>query len=315
MAFSTPPSEPDQKKTKVEDENRLSSSSESIKDADLLEVSRTQESFNSEPGYEEDYGIEDIGLSEDDLVAKCTKMKENLKSSKDDFDIKEILEEIINIKDQIDLDILLKSGIGKEVHKLLNSKDLEVKEMSKQLVDCWKKVVDEHENVRCTTPVTPRPNYEMMLSPDLRKELRKYGLKVIPRRKALPLLDHIYKETHPSQNVETSNSLDASFSSQEDMPEESINPGPDVNDILTQSQTEVTNESLAAQVIKFIQSDPELTRQCLTYEPIWFEDFCDRFKSFAGIKRCKADSIKDVLDNECITFRTAAQGSRNSRRR
>ena len=45
---------------------------------------------------------------------------------------------------------------------------------------------------------TPMPDYEEMLSPALRQELRRFGLKVIPRRKAVPLLRHIYEETHPS---------------------------------------------------------------------------------------------------------------------
>ena len=45
--------------------------------------------------------------------------------------------------------------------------------------------------------LTPLPDYEKMLSPALRQELRKFGLKVIPRRKAVPLLKHIYEETHP----------------------------------------------------------------------------------------------------------------------
>ena len=31
------------------------------------------------------------------------------------------------------------------------------------------------------TPVTPYPDYERMLSPALRIELRRYGLKVLPR--------------------------------------------------------------------------------------------------------------------------------------
>ena len=44
---------------------------------------------------------------------------------------------------------------------------------------------------------TPMPDYEEMLSPALRQELRRFGLKVIPRRKAVPLLRHIYEETHP----------------------------------------------------------------------------------------------------------------------
>ena len=60
------------------------------------------------------------------------------------------------------------------------------------------------------TPVTPLPDYEQMLSPALRIELRRFGLKVLPRRNAVPLLKHIYEETHPSvrRKVEFDNQIE-----------------------------------------------------------------------------------------------------------
>ena len=45
--------------------------------------------------------------------------------------------------------------------------------------------------------VTPLPSYETMLSPDLRAELKKFGLKAVPRKKATIFLNHIYHQTHP----------------------------------------------------------------------------------------------------------------------
>ena len=45
------------------------------------------------------------------------------------------------------------------------------------------------------------PDYESMLSPALQQELQRFGLKVIPRRKAVPLLKHIFEETHPSNPI------------------------------------------------------------------------------------------------------------------
>ena len=47
------------------------------------------------------------------------------------------------------------------------------------------------------TPVTPLPDYAHMLSPQLRAELVRFGLKAVPRRKAAQLLHHIYEKTHP----------------------------------------------------------------------------------------------------------------------
>jgi len=51
--------------------------------------------------------------------------------------------------------------------------------------------------LRSRTPVTPLPDYHTMLTPHLRKELKKFGLKAVPRRKACLLLNHIYDQTHP----------------------------------------------------------------------------------------------------------------------
>ena len=36
-----------------------------------------------------------------------------------------------------------------------------------------------------------------MLSPQLRAELNKFGMKAVPRRKACRLLNEIYERTHP----------------------------------------------------------------------------------------------------------------------
>ena len=46
-------------------------------------------------------------------------------------------------------------------------------------------------------PVSPLPDYKAMLSPQLRAELDKFGLKAAPRRKACRLLNEIYEKTHP----------------------------------------------------------------------------------------------------------------------
>ena len=45
--------------------------------------------------------------------------------------------------------------------------------------------------------VTPLHDYTAMLSPQLREELTRFGLKAVPRRKATLLLNHIYEKTHP----------------------------------------------------------------------------------------------------------------------
>jgi len=45
---------------------------------------------------------------------------------------------------------------------------------------------------------TPLPNYVLMLTPELKRQLASIGVKPIPRRKAVALLSHIYEQTHPT---------------------------------------------------------------------------------------------------------------------
>merc|ERR1712061_968789 len=81
-------------------------------------------------------------------------------------------------------------------------------------------------------------------------------------------------------------------------------------------QNKEENLNLRDLVVKFIQMDPLLYRKCLTYEPIWLEDFFSDFKIYAiahniNAKQVKLNVITNILDNECITFRTGASASRN----
>ena len=200
--------------------------------------------------------------------------------------------------------------------------------------------------------VTPLPDYERMLTPALRQELRRFGLKAIPRRKAVPLLRHIYHETHSqaalaaattkkksklepeklddggedvldvSNASQESNHSTASYSDQ-DLPEESIffgeqeveeEPAPATSGS-TQS-VPLTTDSLSDLVLNHIRSKRGLYRQALTYDPIWLEPFFNDLKEAhpESLKKVKLPEIMDILDTECITFRTAAQASSNRRR-
>ena len=44
------------------------------------------------------------------------------------------------------------------------------------------------------------PDYSKMISPALRRELKRFGLKVIPKNKAVQILEHIYHETHDTND-------------------------------------------------------------------------------------------------------------------
>lgn len=57
--------------------------------------------------------------------------------------------------------------------------------------------------------VTPRPDYSKMKSPELKKELQKFGICALGRRKAVAVLQHVYEQTHP---LVTDSEAESSFS-------------------------------------------------------------------------------------------------------
>lgn len=167
-----------------------------------------------------------------------------------------------------------------------------------------------------------------MLTPALRQELKRFGLKAIPRRKAIPLLKHIYQETHKSseqndhevglssQNSDLSQSLSSSQESGEECLEETLFVAHEEEEVLPSTQSEkskrLTGPELAKRIKEFIQKDKSLHTKVLLYEPIWLEDFFTAFKSEEQVK-CTLAEVTDVLDAECVTFRTKASSKRNRR--
>ncbi|XP_053620100.1 structure-specific endonuclease subunit SLX4 [Plodia interpunctella] len=59
------------------------------------------------------------------------------------------------------------------------------------------KTPNSNEYVIKTDQVTPMGDYNAMSTPDRNKELDKYGLKPLKRKRAIKLLTHIYNQTHP----------------------------------------------------------------------------------------------------------------------
>jgi len=179
--------------------------------------------------------------------------------------------------------------------------------------------------------VTPLPDYQAMMTPVLKAELRRFGLKAVPRRKACQLLNHIYDQTHPlvpatpgragqvaRRQAEGEDDSDSdlsqdSTSSQDsrrvtDMPEESIMYEQEEEEDYTASQV-VTGDTLHSQLSSFVAGRPSLHASILQYEPVWLGQLAREVKE-AGIK-CKVAQIQDWLDIHCITFRTETTRNKN----
>ena len=141
----------------------------------------------------------------------------------------------------------------------------------------------------------------------------------IPRRNAVPLLKHIYEETHPGvrRKVEFDNQLEDdaereelslsqesnTSAASEDFPEESI---------VVSEPSETLD--IHDQLLNFIRENSELHRQVLMYEPLWLEDLYISFKEGKSVKKVKINQVQDILDNECITFRTRSRHDKNVKR-
>jgi len=185
--------------------------------------------------------------------------------------------------------------------------------------------------------VTPLPDYQTMMTPQLKAQLRKFGLKAMPRRKACLLLNHIYEQTHPlvpgtplarqrgrpgpepgtqEEGVEEESDSDlsqGSTSSQDrhftDMPEESMMyEQEEEEEEYTPSQV-CSGATLHSQLSSFLVSRPSLHASILQYQPLWLGELAKDVKE-AGIK-CKVAQLQDWLDIQCITFRTESSRNRN----
>ncbi len=221
---------------------------------------------------------------------------------------------------------------------------LEVHQNGVEKVEEQKEVPAEPK--KCSTPavatlarkrVEMTPNYERMLTPELRRELKRFGLKAIPRRKAAPLLSHIHRETRKRKRLvmeeedggessQTQSSQQSTCSEKEDgddsfnLAEESIygvnleEEEEDATPLSTQQAKarRAGAEELPKLLSEFLRGNDALSAQVLLYEPFWLEDVFADFKARMNV-RCKLADFMDALDAECVTFRTRASAGRRRR--
>ncbi|KAK4323755.1 hypothetical protein Pmani_005572 [Petrolisthes manimaculis] len=255
--------------------------------------------------------------------------------------------------------------------------------------DCEDLLTPQGKKGRVSNTVTPMPQYRTMTSPQLKKELERYGVRPIGRRKALMLLQHLYDQTHPQvtdSEAETTFSETPQHKSlpthtemhttaeegkkrkgqgvtkgkkkiipdsgkckriQESTKERNSRKEKDLaeeegeSDQLNSSQNSTTSTecsssecfeetlgleyqhdhpitqtqqvSLVSQVTEFITNDLELHQKVLLYQPFFIEELQATLK-MNGIK-CKMNALMDVLDEQCITFRTQAGQKTRTRKR
>ncbi|XP_043256629.1 protein PFF0380w isoform X2 [Colletes gigas] len=186
--------------------------------------------------------------------------------------------------------------------------------------------------------VTPSPNYNGMKTPELHRELQKYGLKLQKRNKAVKLLTYIYDELHPKifttpKKIESESEFEVISSDDEEPPRKKTSY--DKSDVgcvddykyelkLSQDSPETIESSVNIisderkfnkfelttttdnpsninnMFSKLIKVKRELHNNILAYEPLCIESLYSMLKE-EGLK-CNMNILMNFLDEQCITF-------------
>lgn len=193
---------------------------------------------------------------------------------------------------------------------------------------------------RAYTPVTPLPDYGAMQTPELRDQLQQYGVRRLPRKQAVNVLNHIYNETHPlvpetpvritfpKRGMNAGGDRDyrsapmlgsgrpESFSGSS-----SANEEPSHYSLSSRSSDEdgscsdTSDTDIKEQLRRFFRKNTELSESILMYEPIDFQKLRLNLKQ-ANI-RISSKSLINYLDEQCITFtmpRSEKQQAKQRRR-
>ncbi len=117
--------------------------------------------------------------------------------------------------------------------------------------------MDQIYEVRTGKLVSPKPDYENMDSPTRSLHLKKYGLKMLSKRKAVICLEHIYNRLHPLIELNERDDLDDILSQKKIASSENRMDGMDIHsgasELLVESHFDVLQES---EDIFFLPSAP-----------------------------------------------------------
>ncbi|OXU31560.1 hypothetical protein TSAR_007400 [Trichomalopsis sarcophagae] len=189
--------------------------------------------------------------------------------------------------------------------------------------------------------MTPPIDYSQLGTPELHKELKKYGLKPQTRSRATMLLTHIYNETHPASMAQKRTSSDNSSDSDDAPPPKRQNSKKTCkkNILKKKINSEVARSSQNCPIIaeemdydeadaansldnpvsikdvftRLLRTNKELYTKVLTYEPLPLESLHLMLKH-NGFK-CKQNTLMDFLDEQCITFQVQnSKGNRTKKR-
>ncbi|KAH3832456.1 structure-specific endonuclease subunit SLX4-like isoform X2 [Dreissena polymorpha] len=184
------------------------------------------------------------------------------------------------------------------------------------------------------SPFTPMPDYPQMPTPALKKEIQKFGVKPVGKKRMIKVLVDIYKQTHQyetdsevedeagsedSHGHVTSEGDSATCREDSDItPSQDSQSGDSEYDVLEESclhfddsdsrSSPTKSADLPRKLTEFIEQNATLHTRVLMYEPLELDILKAEVKA-AGIK-CSMDKLMDFLDERCIAFT-----SKNSRKK
>ncbi|KAL5112894.1 Structure-specific endonuclease subunit SLX4 [Taenia crassiceps] len=176
-------------------------------------------------------------------------------------------------------------------------------------------------------PITPKPAFDQMRTPELRKALSDYGVRRLPKKKAIQLLNHIYDELHPYVEAPSVLDGDASdFKPSEvlicdplagvDSDEIGTIPKP-VCDPLTSTTDQgasgansdpsqkAVDDTLRTRVWECLRSDDQLYFNIVTYVPLELDCIKAMLRDAGiniGLRR-----LSEMLDSWGVTFTTRSR--------
>ncbi|XP_028401432.1 uncharacterized protein LOC114524527 isoform X2 [Dendronephthya gigantea] len=183
-------------------------------------------------------------------------------------------------------------------------------------------------------PKTPMHDYSNMATPELKVELKQYGVRPLAKRKMVIKLKEIYHYTHKDTRVESegdedndenqpscskheqksceveevesrfsadtkfqdgnTRDMESSSDSEQNCGEEEQSS--DDSEVLSQR----TSSNLSKTLMSFLTHDHELYLKILKYMPLSVSDVLETVKE-NGIK-CSAEQLKNFFDEQCITY-------------
>uniref|UniRef100_A0A8D0HNA3 Structure-specific endonuclease subunit SLX4 n=1 Tax=Sphenodon punctatus TaxID=8508 RepID=A0A8D0HNA3_SPHPU len=182
-------------------------------------------------------------------------------------------------------------------------------------------------------PITPMPAYSIMETPKLKKELNRFGVRALSKRKMVLKLKEIFQYTHQVMGSDSEDEIPSSqpppqkattkhdshvdgqpFSASQKSAASSVGNeegGKFETCVLASEEEEGIPASQAAAwdaeklkaVRRYIHSNPALYRRILLYQPLELTELQAELKE-NGIK-ISLGKLVDFLDSHCVTFTTA----------